>query len=282
MNGAETFLSNKTFEALRIQLGIKTKRRRTALKSLRMWFRANGMWEKHKVPAKDYPLAVVLPVFPGPTILEIEPPEQSNVCEFKSLELWRPEVVDMVCRKHKAKDWYVRHKPTNPVVFARFLAKLAHAYCCAEIGPHGFRPLLLPAIEGTPDFPICRFVGGTGVYKRLDERHALELATIDWGGNKLWTVTVNLFNDLGFPEYLCVVGSDIDAPPIEIAPITEEERRPWRIPLDLKGISPPNQPGRSVFVHPGNYEKWLDSQFSMGFGNVQPEDSPYSSSAPPA
>lgn len=102
--------------------------------------------------------------------------------------------------------------PVSLVSLARVLAKTAHAYAMAKLGPTGFRPLLREVILGEqPNYP-ARFVGGTNTLRDRPSKERHNLA-IDWvsriDGGLFLVVTVRLFGDLNLPTYQVITGEAI-------------------------------------------------------------------------
>jgi hypothetical protein len=94
----------------------------------------------------------------------------------------------------------------NPTTFCKLLAKIAHAYTCAEFGPRGFVPILSGSIRGIPD-PIV-FVGGNPtIDKALPGRHSITHQILQSEARgKFIQVSVRLFSDLGMPIFHIVSG----------------------------------------------------------------------------
>lgn len=270
INKIETFLANSTFEALRIQQGIRGKRRRSPLlKSIKASFFKDARWIKQKVPASEAPVTLMLPVLPQPTLLYKQPLPLSNVVQFCILKTWDDAQMKRVCMNQGAKAWRYRSKPINPMVFARFLAKVGHCACAREVGRWNFHPLVLPFIEGAPQFPSSRLIGGTGQFDGGDDgRHYSKVEKVSVCGKRFYVVRIGVFRDLGFPEYICIAGQHIDDDPIKLPPITPDEMRPWRLPLRRE--EPEKIAGypmdQELFLHPGNYDAWLDARYEIEFG----------------
>jgi hypothetical protein len=95
---------------------------------------------------------IVLPMFtfPGAGLLESRSPAAD--VEFQ-LSLFRLEnQLEDFSRKHGA----ILSPALYPVEFVRMIAKIAHSYAVAELGPDGFRPYLLDLILGRiPDLNSC-------------------------------------------------------------------------------------------------------------------------------
>jgi hypothetical protein len=99
----------------------------------------------------------------------------------------------------------------DSTMFARMIAKIAHAHAVAERGLPGFRPLALEAILSDPPPDIWYIVGGrselvpgTGFHRlAIEER---EVITRAFRRKKLLVVLVQLFADFDMPAHEVVVG----------------------------------------------------------------------------
>lgn len=92
-------------------------------------------------------------------------------------------------------------------LFARMLAKIAHSFAVAVLGPNGFAPTLPPIILGT-DPKHAKFVGGLGLED--DDRTArpgvLHSIAASWESG-WFIVRLRLFSFLdGSPSYVIVAG----------------------------------------------------------------------------
>lgn len=91
----------------------------------------------------------------------------------------------------------------------RMLAKIAHAYAVAELGPQQFRPFLLPIITGADLSDLAHYVGGTRQFpKQTSVPYEIELRSVTSDDHRLYLmVAVRLLADMnGLPEYWIVVG----------------------------------------------------------------------------
>jgi hypothetical protein len=108
--------------------------------------------------------------------------------------------------------------------FARMLAKIAHSYAMAKLGPTKFRPFLTNLILGeSPSYP-SHFVGSVDrPQPKSDVRHQIAL---DWehriDGRLFLVARIRLFGEYSMPVHTVVVGEPIDAP----LPYSPTEDRP--------------------------------------------------------
>jgi hypothetical protein len=171
----------------------------------------DGKVVRYKVAPKDHPAAIVSWLFDLPTALTGEPTEGGMV--------GRPIVRTIhpdFSRRVSAIDGQVNlidRNPVSPDSLVLVLAKSAHAYAMAKIGPKGFQPLLCDLILGKGANYFARYVGGAGRRnRRVDQvRHTMSL---DWetrvDGKRFLIVTIRLFGDLGLPTYRVVTGEEIN------------------------------------------------------------------------
>jgi hypothetical protein len=96
-------------------------------------------------------------------------------------------------------------------IFARMIAKIAHAYAIAQRGLNGFRPLALEAILADDPSDIWYVVGGRSKPLPGNDFHRLsieerEVITRDFRRKILLVVLVQLFADFDMPAHEVVVG----------------------------------------------------------------------------
>lgn len=91
--------------------------------------------------------------------------------------------------------------------FFRLLAKVAHAFAVAELGPDAFEPSLIPLIRDGVTSNAMKYVGGMRQEEPPSTR-LHELALIPWSGHlrDIVTVKVRLLAAIGTPTYFIVVG----------------------------------------------------------------------------
>lgn len=120
-------------------------------------------------------------------------------------------------RKHAHKP-IVIGRDYDAVMYARMLAKIAHAFTVAKLGFSGFRPFLIPLIEGEAPIDASYFVGGSSVELPPSGKvppAGVELHEIGFspppepcpGANPdMIVVRVRLFSKFGAPAHYVVVG----------------------------------------------------------------------------
>ena len=269
-NEFENFCQTEMLRAFRYKLGIKGKRRKTKrVTSLPIEFLINGEWTAQNVPLAHYPLTLLIPTFPLPDILRLEPVEKSTVLQFSVINMWDEQANAALTRRFGAKDIRFVSGNTQIRQFVRMLAKIAYSYAVAKRGFGGFRQLVLPIIEGDLSFAHL-LIGCTAKIPDAKTRHSLDLQSEIHNGRNYWVVRIRMFADLGWPEYICVVGFHLDES--DTAQLPEfSSVRPWRIPrsemaLHDKGLMP-QRPAPQTFIHPTKTDAdAAPLNFQIGFG----------------
>jgi hypothetical protein len=138
--------------------------------------------------------------------------------EFKG-ELWWTYLEDD--KKQKIKQHRgvgLRIGSFNPGLFARMIAKIAHAFTVADQGLNKFRPLLPSVIVGAQTDNLADFIGGDMIIPpAIETLHRLHLEVgwvegVDYAKYGLpndvqfLIVHVRLFANLATPQYHVVVG----------------------------------------------------------------------------
>jgi hypothetical protein len=265
-NSAETFCQNNMLEAFRLHLGIT--RSGAPHKSLRAEFLQRDGWHTHKISASRCPVIMMVPTLPAPDVFFPHPPERSNVLQFTAVTIWSEKEILRLLHDFDAIDWRIRSKHTRLKPFVRMLAKIAHAYCVAELGLGGFHPLLLPIIRGEFGYPGHRFVGGTANIPDKHTRHELDLQRERHGDRMYWIVRIRMFSDLGFPEYICAAGLDLCESDTTISPLAESDVRPFRMPRpEISTADRVPRPAPQIWVHPKGDA--LEAAFSVSWGNFK-------------
>jgi hypothetical protein len=178
---------------------------------------------------------LILPQFLPPNYLSNAPLHRSTYCGiwihtfYKNEELLAPTVVS---------------PSIDLLLFCQMLAKIAHTFAYAKLGPNIFSPwignFVRKKYETTSpmDSTIYEWVGGIGGKKFAPSKslHELALGTVDKLGKTHIVVFIRLFATLGAPVYQVIVGemlphisqSDIDTLSWERSGIKPEHRRPSR------------------------------------------------------
>lgn len=177
------------FEPARSHLKIRSKNNRKRVRTLLS--KVKGKWDTHSSEI-TYPNSLTLPTFPPPSAIwdEFGIDQQLQVTGISGLlfkgfnQKFGPE--------SPAKVTEIAVK-IDPFVFCRMLAKIAHSYAVAELGPKSFLEYLPKVILGL-DSRIPVFVGsGLPLTDNTQDQHNLNLKYI----NNLIVVGITLFANPG-------------------------------------------------------------------------------------
>ncbi len=168
--------------------------------------------KKRNIPAKDYPGLLLSFVFPYPTVLMGIAPTFESFTGGVSIGTL-PEFGERLNA--------LRAKYGNSVTFptfgnaehvGRLLAKTAHAYATAELGPDGFKPYLLGIIRGHDSSLLRHLVGSAlATSPAGDDLHEIEVLPSDaLGSGNLVVVRIRLFaNYPGIATHYVVAGETV-------------------------------------------------------------------------
>ncbi|MEI2455972.1 hypothetical protein [Lysobacter firmicutimachus] len=169
---------------------------------------AGGTFEptgrKLTAPVRSLPFVYTTPLLDPPGILLGRPP-----CEEWSGQFWiyrdGIEALSQVRDLHEG----LRVASINPLSFGRMLAKIAHSYAVAELGPAAFSPLVRELILGSTS-TMTHWVGaGTTdlVPSSATSLHEIRSGWGSIGDQSFAIVEIRLFAPLGTPTYMVVAGS---------------------------------------------------------------------------
>lgn len=159
--------------------------------------------DPRQIPTEEHPPAIALPIFKPPGALTGSSIGEETVagkmaCIGISTYV-APEARERWDRLVGSKELST---PFEIGCLSRTLAKIAHAFACAELGADGFRPFLNEMILGR-DCRYAHFVGNPALSTPPEpDLHSLHL----WRRGHLVAVTVRLYARLGLMPYLVVVG----------------------------------------------------------------------------
>jgi hypothetical protein len=203
------------FAPLRARLGFPSRRRKDQKRSEPLFVvRLDDTVESRDVTLLEHPAGLALMRVEPPRILYALPPLTG---EFKG-DIWWTYVKDDTRQKieeHGGKG--VRFGAFNPGLFARMLAKIAHAFAVADQGLNKFTPLLPRLILGR-DENLSSLVGGSMVVPpAFDALHQLELEVgwiqdVDYtkaglpANTQFLIIHIRLFSFLAAPLYHVVAG----------------------------------------------------------------------------
>lgn len=216
INKSEQFCQKQMLGAFRYQMNLGTKRRKERPKALPVYSTGSLRKAVAEIPVEEYPLFLMLPLFPPPEMIEEHPLRKSNLETMHPYQSPAWDTGKMALQNHgpseivarlDGKDYTVPSGRTDVLRFARMLAKIAHSYATAEFGPQGFEPLLTGFIRHQAiDFHPSKLVGGKPDVPVPSARHSLIIERRCIHGREFIVVSIRLFGDLGWPEYTCVVG----------------------------------------------------------------------------
>jgi hypothetical protein len=101
-------------------------------------------------------------------------------------------------------------KNIDMFAFVRLLAKIAHSYCCAELGVDGFKPYLLPIILDENREYAADLIGSDfSSHPTIGHFHDMQLLCSERVvGQKVLLVRVRLFSQYETPTHHLIVGEE--------------------------------------------------------------------------
>jgi hypothetical protein len=203
------------FAPLRVRMGFPTRRPKEQKREEPLFvITLDGRTESKSITLLEHPAAICL--------MRIEPPRLlfglPTLRDKFNGDLWWTVLQDDATEKikqHGGKG--LRIASFNPALFARMLAKIAHAFAVAEQGFDKITPLLPEIIRGETDNFADLIGGDMLVPPAVDALHRLHLEVgwkegVDYttrglpGDIQFLVVHVRLFALLGTPQYHVVVG----------------------------------------------------------------------------
>ena len=203
----------------RIHLGLPTRNKKDRPKTSLLTVEYGDRHETVELPYAEIPRAFSLLMLSYPTLLFGIGQDHSGLVH--GTKLWTAQVKEdfaaQAARHPRATRIIRRAGSINAFIFARMLAKIAHAFAVAEYGygrfPHLLPDLILGRQRGDG---FNHLVGGTtdilpkgrNTHEIRLERHSSVL------GEQFLVARIRLFADLGGPIYFVVVGpsSTLGAP----------------------------------------------------------------------
>lgn len=189
----------------RSRLNLRTRRPKERRDSMPLEIHSpDGSIETKQVPREEFPALCIGYLWPAPGILRGVDP----IDAFEHTEAVIRLVEDGVERHLPADDRRARLGRFDVNVFARMLAKIAHAYAVGQIGEARFEPLLLDLILERSNALPWLIGGEFGNLPREGDGglHNVQPIHVRIGDTSYWLVAIQLFAMLGLPRYFVVVG----------------------------------------------------------------------------
>ena len=204
----ERFCQREMLGAARIRMKLPTRNPKERRSTLPLdLIRTDGRHERIVVPSEDALVMILGFRFPPPGLLRGVPPAENFDGELLAKPLVEVGQGDAWRKRLTPEGQRVRVGTIGMLVFARMLAKIAHAYAVAHIGLDQFAPYL-------PDLILGRST--TAPYLVGGDPHPLEAQTNTLhhvyrqdclrGGVNYVIVAIQLFAFMGMPRYHVVAG----------------------------------------------------------------------------
>jgi len=216
----EGYCANEIFGTLRVQAGLPTRRPRNRPTHLPTYFDIDGQFHRHLVIPRASLISFVMHHLPEPGIMRLRLPTNSfDFVQEKVISVNQSKFMfGVVASKLGARGAIAYGKRNSPFVFARMMAKIAHAYCIAESALNGFRPLLPDIILGNSD-KIPYLVGSMPepepvrkVPRGIKSYHHLRLGIARLPTRELRIAHIRLFATLPTPTYTVIAGDRVIIP----------------------------------------------------------------------
>ena len=198
-----------SFYAARVQKGLGKKKKRTPQHLLLKVQTKRESFLK-RILVEQYPAIIVTLVFDQPEILLDAKPitkELSGGVAIGTLPTFGQHL-----KPHLDQGSVTFSPPRSSATsrsLGRMLAKIAHSYAIAELGPEGFQSFLTPIILGTDTRHLPYHIGGNRkIPQATKDVCQIELKSVQSdAGRQYFMVIVRLLSDVqGMPEYRVVVG----------------------------------------------------------------------------
>jgi hypothetical protein len=166
-----------------------------------------GDWRGVDLPIAKYTGTAAFPVFSPPAAANARTPDVLQTLGIRTVLAAHSSAPNTASPAARAGVDGIRIPVSyHPKMFARFIAKIAHGYAVAFLGPDSFEPSLVPSILGTSD-EVGRWVGSPSgsMFDQNDiQGHRIRVG-IDSSGQAV-IAAIQLFADSGAPEYFVIAG----------------------------------------------------------------------------
>jgi hypothetical protein len=208
-SAVEGGILGKTLKSLRIHLGIRSKKKRPAPKTLPLTKTNEGQQEETiEMPIADYPVILNMPAFGVPPVFFSGPGGNQVVYGFRIVILSFDH--KKLLRDHGVGSF--SSVPWDTHLFFRMLAKIGHSFAAAELGLRNFKPLLQDLIlKGDPE--LFNHIGGEPDLARdpmSNAAHMLALGYQRANGKDYVVAKIRLFAKQSGPIYYVVVGESLE------------------------------------------------------------------------
>jgi HNH endonuclease len=170
---------------------------------------------KRDIPVSDLPPVIISFAFrPAGILLGLPPCDKPHDVELRLYYLAAAKRgFSEIRQRHGDGRISLNSGEFDPISFARFLAKVAHAFAVGELGADGFRPMLRQLILGRQSqFAFHYIGGGTGDEPPSTRLHELSIGrrkqvlSVGETAQDLLVVRLRFFARYGLPAYYAVVG----------------------------------------------------------------------------
>ena len=197
----ERYCQREMFGTLRVRMRLPSRKGHPATLPLE-FIRPDGRPARQRVPSDKVPMALIGFRFPAPGLLR----GLSPAVNFEGHLIAKP--VDDAAWRARPKMERFKVGQINTLIFARMLAKIAHAYIVANFRFDSFRPYLLDLILGRST-TAPYWIGGDPhppAPETVSALHHVYRQDCLRAGQQYLLAAVHLFSVAGMPRYHVVVG----------------------------------------------------------------------------
>jgi hypothetical protein len=193
----------------RAHLGTRRKRNKKFSDNFSVRREVDGRRETVVVSLSDHPGAITtIDLKNRPAILCHQAPSDADDWGHADVAVWFAPSAAANIAKIGGRVTVTNDLPLSD--FAKFLARIAHSYASATLGPGAFRAFLAEAIISENPKHLPHFIGGSSYGMPpcpQPDLHGLLLSRVPHDTMPhLWQVSIQLFAPLGFPVYDVIVG----------------------------------------------------------------------------
>lgn len=199
----EGYCLGKTLGKFRARAGYRTRRKKNRPKKMPLAMYHNGEKITRDIDTNKYPIFIHIPTYPPATMIQQGGSLLSNnSITFNTSILWIEEETARFINDQKVAR--IEHETSyNPIIFARMIAKIAHAYTVATVGIENFMPLTTGLILGYES--NVNFLIGNGQLPEIESSER-EYSFCGHQMGDLLVLQVRLFSYSNSPSYHVAVG----------------------------------------------------------------------------